>query len=433
MANESQKTFWKALGPGLLWAGAAIGVSHLVQSTRAGAEFGFSLLIVLLAANFFKYPTFQFGPRYAAATGTSMLEGYRRQGKWALILYAVLTLGTMFTVQGVVTLVTGALLAALLHWTEPMAGFYPTVWLSALLTIVCAALLMVGRYKWLDKIVKVVVLVLTLTTLAATALALPSINWSRMQFLPSADFLTDRRKILFMVAFVGWMPSAFDISIWHSLWTLARRRETGYAPQVRESLIDFNVGYLGTSLLALCFLILGASVMYNSGTKFSDNPAAFAGQVIHLFTAHLGSWSKPIIATAAFTVMFSTTLTVVDGFPRAIAALIARFREPEVPNQPTAGSLKVYWTVLLILAIGSNMVTWHAVGGGKAFKSLVDLATSLSFLTAPALAWLNHRAMQGKEVTGPGRLSPLMVAFSWSTITFSAIFAGYELYTLFAR
>ena len=32
---------FKSLGPGLLFAGAAVGVSHLVQSTRAGADFGF--------------------------------------------------------------------------------------------------------------------------------------------------------------------------------------------------------------------------------------------------------------------------------------------------------------------------------------------------------------------------------------------------------
>ena len=32
------------LGPGLLFAGAAIGVSHLVQSTRSGADFGFGLI-----------------------------------------------------------------------------------------------------------------------------------------------------------------------------------------------------------------------------------------------------------------------------------------------------------------------------------------------------------------------------------------------------
>ena len=38
-----KKTFLQTLGPGLLFAGAAIGVSHLVQSTKAGAEFGFGL------------------------------------------------------------------------------------------------------------------------------------------------------------------------------------------------------------------------------------------------------------------------------------------------------------------------------------------------------------------------------------------------------
>jgi len=36
MTNTSS-TLRSAIGPGLLMAGAAIGVSHLVQSTRAGA------------------------------------------------------------------------------------------------------------------------------------------------------------------------------------------------------------------------------------------------------------------------------------------------------------------------------------------------------------------------------------------------------------
>ena len=76
MKNSIQK-----LGPGLLFAGAAIGVSHLVQSTRAGADFGLGLLWALLLVNFFKYPFFQFGPRYALATGESLLSGYAKLGR----------------------------------------------------------------------------------------------------------------------------------------------------------------------------------------------------------------------------------------------------------------------------------------------------------------------------------------------------------------
>lgn len=78
--------FWTAFGPGLLWAATAIGVSHLVQSTRAGALAGFGLAGVILLALILKYPFFEFGPRYAAATGTSLVEGYSRLGRWALWL-----------------------------------------------------------------------------------------------------------------------------------------------------------------------------------------------------------------------------------------------------------------------------------------------------------------------------------------------------------
>ena len=87
------KTPWyKLLGPGLLYAGAAIGVSHLVQSTRAGADFGLGLLWALLLVNLFKYPFFQFGPRYATATGESLLDGYLKLGKGVLVTYYVLNI-----------------------------------------------------------------------------------------------------------------------------------------------------------------------------------------------------------------------------------------------------------------------------------------------------------------------------------------------------
>ena len=37
-------------------ASAAIGVSHIVQSTSGGATYGYILLIAVLLANPFKYP-----------------------------------------------------------------------------------------------------------------------------------------------------------------------------------------------------------------------------------------------------------------------------------------------------------------------------------------------------------------------------------------
>ena len=88
------------LGPGILFASTAIGTSHLVQATRAGADYGFALLWAILAAHVAKYPFFEFGTRYANATGTSLIQGYRTFGRWASWIYLVLTAFTCLFVMG---------------------------------------------------------------------------------------------------------------------------------------------------------------------------------------------------------------------------------------------------------------------------------------------------------------------------------------------
>jgi len=421
-ASSRWHTLRLALGPGLLWAGAAVGVSHLVQSTRAGATFGLGLLGLVIFANLYKYPTFSFGPRYAAATGTSLLEGYRREGRWALALYAAVTVATMFTVQAAVTFVTAALCTTLLGIDGVVFGQPAVVVLSGVLMALCAGLLVLGHYKWLDKIIKVVVVVLTVTTLLATLAVMPKLPWDSLRLLPAGDWITTTTTAVMLCALVGWMPSAFDISVWHSLWTLARRRETGQAPSVDAALTDFNIGYLGTVLLALCFMMMGAGTMFESGESFAAAPAAFAAQIVRLYTENLGEWTGPIVTLAAFAVMFSTTLTVIDGLPRALATLLARFRGAVTPGEADAISRNVYWAALGVLFVGSMIVIEFFI---HSLTTMVDVATVLSLLTAPALAWLNHRAITSDVVPTAARPGPAMRAWSWCGILISLLLASY--------
>jgi Mn2+/Fe2+ NRAMP family transporter len=88
-----------------------VGVSHLVQSTRAGAGWGWTLVPVVLAANLLKYPFFEFAPRYTAATGRSLLEGYAELGRWALATFLLLCLGNAVAVVGAVAFFSGSLAA----------------------------------------------------------------------------------------------------------------------------------------------------------------------------------------------------------------------------------------------------------------------------------------------------------------------------------
>ena len=142
-----------------------------MQSTRAGALAGFGLLWAVLAANAAKYPFFEFGSRFASATETSLIEGFRSLGKNASRVYLALTLGTCFFVMAAVGMVTGAFLDNLLG-ISARAGQPLTPHVTTVLFLGCTALLLLGKFNALDKVVKVLASMLVVSTVAAVMLTL---------------------------------------------------------------------------------------------------------------------------------------------------------------------------------------------------------------------------------------------------------------------
>lgn len=435
---QQQRSFWAAFGPGLLFAGAAVGVSHLVQSTRAGANFGLSMLIVVILANIVKFPGFRFGPQYAAATGHSLIDGYRRQGRWTLVFFSLLTAGTMFTVIAVVTLVASGVGIAVFG-LDPLieatvgASAGPAA-VSVLLMVLSALLLAGGGYVWLDRFIKVVMPVLTICTLAAMVMAMGRIEWSWGAFIPNEAVL-EFAGIAFCVALIGWMPAPVDLSVWSSLWAVARAKHRAIKPVPRDVLMDFDIGYWATMVLALAFVVLGTGMMYGQGLTFENNPAKFAAQIVDMYTSTLGGWSGPVIGAAAFLVMLSTTVTVIDGFPRVLAALVVQVRLAFAPAAapmdatiPLEGDRHIYRISFAVLCAGALAILFW---GMSSFTALVDLATTLSFLTAPMLAFFNHRAVHSPEVPPDQQPGAAMTAYSWVSIVLQAAFALYFLWFKF--
>lgn len=397
----------RALGPGLLWAGTAIGVSHLVQATRAGAEYGLLLLWIVILANIFKYPGFEAGPRYAAATGTSLLEGYRRLGRWALVLFLALTLSTMLTVVAGVTIVTAGMASVLFTDAVPVWA-----WSAGLLTVV-TAVLAVGRYQLLDRLMKVMMLVLTISTAATVILVLPRFDPSALSLwplLPDAEPAT----LLFVCALVGWMPSALDIAVWQSLWGLEKARTEREPMTVPGATLDFNVGYVGTALLACAFLLLGALVLHPHGGELPASAPAFAKQLIDVYATALGQGARPLILIAAFTTMLSTTLSVTDGFPRALEGAVRRLRGPETAAEPRSA---LYWTALSVCVVGALAVI---VFFSASMRTLIDVATILTGLTGALFGVLNLLVLRRPEVPAEHRPSAAYTAFHVAGIAFMA-------------
>ncbi len=402
--------WFKKLGPGLLFAGAAIGVSHLVQSTRSGADFGFGLLWALGLIHIVKYPFFQFGPRYATATGESLLDGYKKIGKSVLIVFFILNLATMFTIQAAVTIVTAGLASNLFGITSN-----PIIW-SIVITCICFLLLLIGRYKLLDNLMKVIIVLLTISTVISLIIAIDNSNSTInfIQILPKGTV-----EVSFLIAFLGWMPAPLDVSIWQSLWSIEKQKDQNSQFNTKQAIFDFNIGYVSTLLLGICFVGLGSFVMFNSNEKFSSSAVKFSQQLITLYTTNLGSEMYILIAAAAFTTMFSTTITTLDASPRAMTKTFDLLTNKSYKN--------MYWFWITFLSIGTIAILLFFM---SEMGILIKVATILSFLTAPFYAIINYILITSKYTPKEHRPSTSLKLLSWIGILFLIGFSIWFLISL---
>lgn len=383
------QNFLKILGPGLLFAGIAIGASHLVQSTRAGAEYGLKLIIFVILANVLKYPFFEFGVRYTAVTGKNLLQAYWLRNPLYLKAFFVLNIITATTTISAVSFVSANILAFI------FSPYLNVIGSEILVFAMCTAILWIGKYRWLDRTIKLILSILAISTITAFGLALHHSNLHHfVAALPSAPSMFTLASFTFILALMGWMPAPVEASVWNSLWAQARETETGLKVTKKESLLDFNVGYWATAFLALMFLGLGALAMFGTGETFSNSGVRFIEQLIALFQKQFGGWSIIPIAVAAFCTMFSTTLTCLDAYSRALSESLVILSPSRAVKKNIYYGIAVATFIILSIVIGIFFVT--------AIKTLLDIATVFAFLTAPIFAFLNYQAITDKSVSALG-------------------------------
>jgi Mn2+/Fe2+ NRAMP family transporter len=316
----------------------------------------------------------------------------------------------MFIIQAAVTIVTAGLAVNLFGLQIPMESW------ALIITLVSMSILIIGRYKLLDKMMKYIIILLTVCTLVAVNVALfkTTDSFELTQVLPQGA------QVGFLIAFLGWMPAPLDISIWQSIWSLEKEKTTFKKITPKQAIFDFNVGYIGTIFLAICFVMLGALVMHKSGKIFSESAGVFAGQLIELYTENLGNFAYYFIAIAAFTTMFSTTITTLDASPRTMT---------RANNLLIGKKTKLnYWFWIVLLGVGTYIILRY-------FKDnmglMVKIATILSFLTAPFYAILNFVLITGKHTPEEHRPSIFLRILSILGIVFLIGFSVWYLMSLY--
>lgn len=396
------RDFLERLGPGLMLAAAAVGVSHLVFATQAGAQYGLSFIWLIILISVLKYPAFRFAVDYASLTDRSLVHAYAQLGRIALTWLFIALAVDIFIATTAVALVTAGLFISVfgLEMSGPHVG--------VVLTIVTAAILINGHYRKAELIVKVLVLTFTVFAIMATMLALPELGSSGRGMF--GDIAPTGPTIAFAIAMTGWMPMPITGAIFISMWAREKKKSCSLEIGHRAARKDLAFGWILTVGLAVCFSIMGAAILFATERTAPASAGAFATELLSIFTTVVGEWSYPLIAVAAIAVMWSGVFALMDAVPRVTARMVDHVtgRSEHEPSR--------YSLFLAIQLIGVILIMLFFMGS---FGSFVAFATSAGFITAPALAYYNYKAVVSAQVAGS--YSPSKSLLAWHWIGFAAL------------
>jgi len=356
---------WKrliTLGPGIVWAASAVGVSELVFATRAGALYGMALLWAPLLSLFIKYFMTEIVGAYTIATGENVVTAFSRVevkvGKlrllprgWILWLLWVLFIFSIAGMAGC-ALAVGAALYALI----PALPF--AIW-SLLALAVVGIILFWGSYGALTQVSRLLVAVMVFFVFYAIAQVMPPAGEILGGLIPGVPAGSPPE----LIPLLGWTGAGAVGTVWFSMWAQASNRgmagkrgepTAADVPRIRDWLqinrMDLIISTVITAILTTGFLIAGAVILRPLGTVPEGDAlgivlAQIAGQ-------HWGKAGEVIFLLGVLGTLFSTLLANIDGICRVAASAVGFYQGKKEPPK------KWYNTFLVIYILTSALLAF---------------------------------------------------------------------------
>lgn len=306
--------------------------------------------------------------------------------------------------SGIISTGAVALLCAVIlgHLLPFELGTLP---LAAGVMIASWVLLVAGHYKVLDNITKWIIMALTVATIAAVAVAVGKPPVMQPDSIEASPW--NLATLGFIIALMGWMPAPLEFSAITSVWT-SKKIRTDHTSRY-QGMVDFNVGYMTSAILALFFLALGVFVQYGSGEEIAMQGGAYVGQLIEMYTQTIGEWSRLLVTFIAFLCMFGTVITCIDGYGRTNAESLSLIKSGDTLLSEKYVKL---WTTFTAIA-GYVLIAFFM---GQ-LAALLKFAMISAFVTAPIFGYLNYSLIKSEN-----KLTPVMKWYAIAGIAFLLAF-----------
>ena len=250
---------------------------------------------------------------------------------WFLWIWALCQMG-MFINGGAI--LGGAGQTVQLAFPNVFGEHGATGW-SVLVAILCAVMLLGGRYQFLERVSVGLVATFTLITIICTVLLQWTDNAISVAELRQGlllHFPTPLQPAVVLTALAVYAGTG--IGHWEMLSYTYWCIEKGYARNtgtnqpgdewprrargwVRVMYIDSLATMVVYTLSSICFYLLGAAILFRQG--FDPKSTQTLAVLQQIYTTSLGSWAATLFIVGAFFILFSTTLSGVASGSRILA------------------------------------------------------------------------------------------------------------------
>ncbi len=420
------------LGPGFLWMVSAAGSGELLFTPRVGALYGYSLLWALVITVSLKWFVNREVGRFAVSTGTNLVQGFaslpgpRGWAVWAIVAPQLIV--AVATIAGL----AGAAASALVLVIPGDIRLWVIASIGA-----STALVVGGKYKGVERVAIFFALALGAASVAAALSVGPDVPELARGLAPR---ISDDVEIAEVLPWLGFMLSGAAGMVWYSFWITAKgygrgAREDHEADQevrnehlrgwIRQMTLDNTIAVVGTLVIALAFLILGAELLRPEGlVPEEERVASVLGRLLGDVWGRAGFW---FMILAVFVGFWDTLLSDQDGFGRMFQAGARELRDAlHLPEVWLDGDRFQRWTVIGLLAVAPTVLylsTGEPVG-------LLKLAGAIEAIHIPVVAILTLmlNRTQLPRVLRPG---PVAITGTLVGALFFLAFAAFYAFGLF--
>ena len=312
--EKKERSAWRFIGPGIVLAAAGVGAGDIVANGTAGASYGLILIWAILLGAFIKFVLNEGMARYQIATKKTFLQGINERSKF-LTLYFIVYLAVWSFIVG------GALLSSIGVATKAMIPGFSTIFFGIINAIIVLAIILFGKYKVFEKIMKIFALLMFLGFLISAIAVFPGFLAIIKGFIPLIPVQTTFWKGLFdTLAVIGGVGATVTIMA-YSYWI---REKNWIDKKLKTTIrIDLAIGYIITAIFGISVMIVAAAVLHPQGIalKGSDGILMLANSL----TTALGPAGFWIFIIGFYSAIISSLFSFYQAIPYLFADSVALF------------------------------------------------------------------------------------------------------------